>query len=120
LKGIELNGIRVDVRENLWNALVNLRDATEGRGLWIDAICINQANVEEHNRQVELMAYIFGRAKKVTVWLGAINTGLKPSVNRSYPEDMDTVKTMALCSCPYWYRIWIVQEISSAMNLEVR
>jgi hypothetical protein len=34
---------------------------------------------------------------------------------------MDTeVKTIALCSCPYWYRVWIVQEISSAMDLEVR
>jgi len=67
LKGIELNGVRVDIRENLWDALVNLRDAREDRVLWIDAICINQADVEERNRQVELMAYIFGRAKKVIV-----------------------------------------------------
>jgi len=100
---------------------VNLRDAREDRVLWIDAICIDQADVEERNRQVELMAYIFGRAKKVIVWLGAINAEFEPPVNRSYPEDMDTrVKTIALCSCPYWYRIWIVQEISSAMDLEVR
>jgi hypothetical protein len=40
LKGIALNGIRVDIRENLWDALVNLRDAREDRVLWIDAICI--------------------------------------------------------------------------------
>ena len=67
LKGIELNGVRVDIRENLWDALVNLRDAREDRVLWIDAICINQADVEERNRQVELMAYIFDLAKKVIV-----------------------------------------------------
>lgn len=121
LKGIELNGVRVDIRENLWDALVNLRDAREDRVLWIDAICINQADVEERNRQVELMAYIFGRAKKVIVWLGAINAEFEPPANGSYPEDTDTeVKTIALCSCPYWYRVWIVQEISSAMDLDVR
>jgi hypothetical protein len=50
-----------------------------------------------------------GRAKKVIVWLG------KPRVNTLFPAD-----SVALCSCPYWYRVWIVQEISSAMDLEVR
>jgi hypothetical protein len=29
VKGIELNGYPVNIRENLWSALVNLRDATE-------------------------------------------------------------------------------------------
>jgi hypothetical protein len=66
----------------------------------------NQVDGEEHNRQVELMAYIFGRAKKVIVWLRAINAEFEPPANGSYPEDMDTqVKTIALSSCPYWYRV---------------
>jgi hypothetical protein len=52
LKGIELNGQRVDIRENLWKALVQLRYTDHGRILWIDAICINQADLEERNHQV--------------------------------------------------------------------
>lgn len=73
VKGIKLNGTRVEVRENLWYALVHLRSATEERYLWIDAICINQADLEERSEQVQLMTHIYSRATKVLVWLGVIN-----------------------------------------------
>jgi hypothetical protein len=49
VKAVELNGYPVNIRENLWSALVNLRHARKERVLWIDAICINQADVEERN-----------------------------------------------------------------------
>jgi hypothetical protein len=38
--------------------------------LWVDAICINQDDIEERNRQVKLMAFIYSRALAVLVWLG--------------------------------------------------
>jgi hypothetical protein len=40
VKAIELNEITVQIRENLWFALVHLRDARRERVLWIDAIWI--------------------------------------------------------------------------------
>ena len=36
----------------------------------MDAICINQENDEEKSSQVAMMADIFKRAQRVTVWLG--------------------------------------------------
>ena len=41
------------------------------RWLWIDAICINQACIEEKNAQVSMMADIYRNARTVLVWLGA-------------------------------------------------
>jgi hypothetical protein len=42
----------------------------ETRRLWIDAICINQASIEERNHQVGLMGKVYERAETVLVWLG--------------------------------------------------
>lgn len=38
--------------------------------LWIDAICIDQSNLEERSAQVQLMRTIFSRAERVYLWLG--------------------------------------------------
>jgi hypothetical protein len=38
--------------------------------LWIDAICIDQSQVEERNHQVAMMGKIYSRAYEVLVWLG--------------------------------------------------
>ncbi len=59
VREIELDNTPVDVRRNLWWALYHLRSTTEERLLWIDAICIDQSNIEERNQQVILMAHIF-------------------------------------------------------------
>ncbi|KAM6536286.1 hypothetical protein FALCPG4_002295 [Fusarium falciforme] len=37
---------------------------------WADAICINQNDIEERNRQVQLMGSIYGSAPTVLAWLG--------------------------------------------------
>ena len=40
------------------------------RDLWIDAICVDQSNLNERGEQVTLMSRIFGGAANVLVWLG--------------------------------------------------
>jgi hypothetical protein len=40
------------------------------RKIWIDAICINQANSEEKNTQIPLMCDIYTQAATVVVWMG--------------------------------------------------
>jgi hypothetical protein len=122
-RGIELNETRVDIRQNLWSALVHLRDTREARILWIDAICINQADIEERNHQVKLMAYIFARAEEVLVWLG-LSDRIAPVKNNgptTSPEgnrDMMEEEIVDLCSRPYWRRVWIVQEIGGELPRE--
>ena len=120
LRAIELNGTRVEVRKNLALALVHLRHTSEERVLWIDAICINQADLEERNRQVELMSYIYARAKRVLVWLGIIVH--LPGAERGKKGDetgLDLNDLGTLCHQSYWRRIWIVQEIGAATDLEL-
>lgn len=39
------------------------------KGLWIDALCINQDDVTERNHQVALMAGIYSSADQVVIWL---------------------------------------------------
>ncbi|KAJ4990452.1 heterokaryon incompatibility protein [Stagonosporopsis vannaccii] len=38
--------------------------------LWIDMLCIDQANNAERNHQVQLMREIYSKASRVIVWLG--------------------------------------------------
>jgi Heterokaryon incompatibility protein (HET) len=63
------------VGPNLREAIEFLRDKHNERVLWIDAICINQADVQEKNKQLSIMPYIYTRAQTVVVWLGCHDFG---------------------------------------------
>jgi hypothetical protein len=55
---------------NLEAALRALRKTDEPRVFWIDAICINQADLQEQAAQVRMMWDIYKAASCVVVWLG--------------------------------------------------
>lgn len=61
---------------NLYSALRNLRKRRTGQTvdrrllIWIDALCIDQENLEERNDQVQRMKAIYQQAKRVVVYLG--------------------------------------------------
>lgn len=69
-QSVLLNGLLIEVRENLWQALWHLRLSHQDRILWIDALCINQENILERNHQVGLMSRIYSKAVVVLAWLG--------------------------------------------------
>ena len=58
------------ITPDLHTAMRQLRDSESVIFLWIDAICTDQANIQEKNHQVPLMADIYRRAEHVYVWLG--------------------------------------------------
>ncbi|KAF8849413.1 HET-domain-containing protein, partial [Acephala macrosclerotiorum] len=58
------------VTRNLGEALSYLRFENASRVLWIDAICVNQQDLDERSRQVKRMADIYSNAGRVIVWLG--------------------------------------------------
>jgi len=60
----------LNVSQNLDAALKHLRFEAEPRVLWVDAICINQEDLQERAQQVSLMGDIYRRAWQVVVWLG--------------------------------------------------
>lgn len=61
---------RFSVHRTVEGALRRLRRPDEPLRIWIDAICINQTDIEERSQQVALMKDIFSRAEEVHIWLG--------------------------------------------------
>ena len=68
---ITINGNTVQVGINCHYALWQVRQKSRATYYWIDALCINQSNMDEKNRQVQIMNEIFSRAGCVLVSLGS-------------------------------------------------
>lgn len=60
----------IPITTNLYDGLQQLRDQLKPRWLWVDALCINQANNQEKGHQVMRMGHVFSHASRVLVWLG--------------------------------------------------
>ena len=115
------------ITRNLESFLRVRRRQAEGKGvaLWVDAVCINQADPLEKNHQIPLMVSIYCFARKLTVWLGpvsadsdlAIDTIKRLGAGSPYdklpaltPEEMSALRD--LLSRPWWGRVWIIQELA--------
>jgi len=70
LTPLQINGQTLMVTLNLRTALLNIRQLDQPCTLWVDAVCIDQANVLERNHQVSIMDEIYRRATRTIVWLG--------------------------------------------------
>lgn len=64
------DGKLLEITPSLQEGLRHLRYKSETRLLWADAVCINQENIKEKNRQVMNMKRIYENATRVVVWLG--------------------------------------------------
>ncbi|KAL8672570.1 MAG: hypothetical protein Q9168_002975 [Polycauliona sp. 1 TL-2023] len=60
----------ITISQNLAVALKHLRSPFEPCDIWIDAICINQQDLNERSSQVGKMGDIYSNADQVIVWLG--------------------------------------------------
>ncbi|CAG9981192.1 unnamed protein product [Clonostachys byssicola] len=58
------------VTKNLYEAMMALRPINEPLIIWIDALCINQADDDEKSWQVGLMQEIYRQSHQVLAWLG--------------------------------------------------
>ncbi|KAI1819221.1 heterokaryon incompatibility protein-domain-containing protein [Xylaria intraflava] len=67
---ILVEGQPFQITENLECALRHLRHASSARVIWVDALCINQANIAERNHQVTLMKDIYSQCTRDLAWLG--------------------------------------------------
>jgi hypothetical protein len=77
------------VTRNLAAALRCLRPATlndsnDQLPIWIDAVCIDQENIDERTKQVRRMRSIYRDAERVVIWLGGFNE----------PSDKDVENTL--------------------------
>ncbi|KAF2106864.1 heterokaryon incompatibility protein-domain-containing protein [Lophiotrema nucula] len=76
----------LDVPKSIIPFLLRTRVRGETPPLWIDSICINQANKEEKEKQVRSMGKIYQRAKLTMMWIG-------PAADRS-DEALDFAKKL--------------------------
>lgn len=132
LKPVTVNGKRMDITENLWKALFNIRDSKRVQVLWVDAICIDQSNNDEKSIQIPLMSFIYSRAREVIVWLGDhkpprwveqgdISQWQGNWAVRKANDYWPVTKywLYLLTQEEYWKRCWIVQEIGIASKIMV-
>jgi len=138
---ITLNGHAFRITPNLHAALRRLRDLSHDRTLWIDQICINQADIQERNRQVDRMTLIYGYAKRTVIWLGEeacesframlLLRGLaRVAKEKDYEamlaaatrefSDISRWKALGLLfKRAWWHRTWVVQECAVTKDLVV-
>ncbi|EOD46461.1 putative het domain-containing protein [Neofusicoccum parvum UCRNP2] len=67
---LHCNAHALSVTQNLGDALKRFRLPTAPRVVWVDGLCINQADDREKGHQVKRMRLIYKRAARVLVWLG--------------------------------------------------
>jgi Heterokaryon incompatibility protein (HET) len=93
--GVKIEDGYIFVTVNCFDALQHLPRTTrkdgkvrvswfeaQARYIWIDAICINQEDIEERNQQVSIMPEIYRKAERVLVWLE------KTSIDPNLPLDI--------------------------------
>ena len=69
LAAIKVDGSIFPVTRNLESALRALRDTENAKVLWVDAMCINQADIKELGEQLRIMWDIYSSAELEVVWL---------------------------------------------------
>ncbi|KAM7212509.1 Heterokaryon incompatibility protein (HET) domain containing protein [Rhypophila decipiens] len=87
------NGKPMLLTPNLKQAMIRIRSSlprpapssnsaatNQGRILWIDAVCINQASLPERSHQVSLMKRIYYEAKSTIFYLGPSNSLIASAV----------------------------------------
>jgi hypothetical protein len=145
-ESIILDGIEFAVRKNLRDALGHLRNRARDTLFWIDALSINQLDIQERNRQLCMMSHIYFRASTVVIWLGKKYLKYQGQLSElkscqscaPLSTELDIVSThdtnqeaasivdhqeremvQELIADGYWNRLWIIQEIGRAQKKQV-
>ncbi|KAI4867569.1 heterokaryon incompatibility protein-domain-containing protein [Hypoxylon rubiginosum] len=86
------NGLNVIIQKNAFDMLSDLRRTDQARTVWIDAICIDQSNIEERASQVSIMHHIYRRAERVVIWLGKSDD--YSTISMTYAASLDVPKLL--------------------------
>lgn len=110
----------VSVRRNLWDFLHTMRRLQNEGPFWIDALCIDQLQMEEKAQQLELMPKIYAKAEAVIIWLGNCATaagidGLRQLQDRCSKPGPTLIPGRTnrwmglkyLVENKYWTRLWM-------------
>jgi hypothetical protein len=139
---IQVNEQTLYITKTLRSALFRLRNPDRSRTIWVDAICINQDDIEERGEQVKIMREIYSSASRTVVWLGVADedsdtafdiceqlvedaqtpgySGASFNAENNAPErteiDKNDESVPNLLARSWWTRVWVVQEIVLAKD----
>lgn len=132
---VNCEGTSLIVRQNLYDALQALRSTDEVRTFWIDALSMDQNNLKERVQQVEMMREIYAASQRTVIWLGAKDAASLEAVallkklatvpkgteaEIPFDEDESTWKELGvLYDNPWFYRIWIIQEVAVVKSVVI-
>jgi len=132
------SGALIYITANVKSCLPYLAVENESNYFWIDAVCINQANILEKDHQVSLMKAIYKSASTVIIWLGESNpfvdlaTELLNQNDWSFVNEALNTRNTAtkmihfrkgvthLVTRPWFTRLWTFQEAVLASEVEFR
>jgi hypothetical protein len=127
LREIFIHGQPVKIRPTLRAFLQTMAHDRPQMAVWADALCINQHDSEERNRQVSIMPHIFKLAREVYVWLGqgdddtnyALDHLADAKPQTPFDPEMFSICAAKLLKVPYWNRRWVIQEFALAQEIVV-
>jgi hypothetical protein len=116
---ILVSGKSFEVTRNCEMVLRRVRMQFSSRQIWIDAICIDQDNIDERGHQVRLMPRIYSGAKTVLIYVGEStpNSSLVLRSLSRHDSDVDLNSQFWLhwrevFARRYFNRVWILQEVA--------
>jgi len=125
-KSIILDSAPFSVTRNCEMALKRVRKRLSRRCIWIDAVCINQKNLDERGHQVQLMPQIYSRAKVVLIYIGESannSSSILQTISNGHGTDLDlpTARDALdhLLSRKYFSRVWVLQELALARKSDL-
>ncbi|KAI1415062.1 heterokaryon incompatibility protein-domain-containing protein [Hypoxylon sp. FL1857] len=101
-------------------AVRRLRTRDKPLRIWIDAVCINQANLAERGQQVRMMGDIYTHAAFVHIWLGESNQFIDTAfrVTRDvFNFNTDCCPAGVKCHCPGTPHTFTADEIRAASKI---
>ncbi|KAH8730409.1 heterokaryon incompatibility protein-domain-containing protein, partial [Phaeosphaeriaceae sp. PMI808] len=126
---IIIDNQNLSVTQNLYTALLRLQNHTCPRIIWVDAVCIDQANEKEKESQISLMVEIYAKASRVVVWLGeaegdgdrALEVIRLTGEKSARPSDTKELQQaiQKLLQRPWFQRIWVLQEMAAARHVSI-
>ncbi|KAF2023202.1 HET-domain-containing protein, partial [Setomelanomma holmii] len=112
-----------DEASNVATLLRYLRYKWFPRYLWLDALCINQQDVEEKGFQVSQMGDIYRKSGRTLIWLGSSRICSRPlsaleaavrARKAARWRDIDSSNSdfRDILELPWFRRRWVVQEVA--------
>lgn len=132
---VEIGELQISM--NLLAALRNARQTDQVAIMWVDAICIDQENIEERNQQVLVMWEIYIRASQTIIYLGEssefsddgfsliedLYSARQPNGTQVIFKDLSEAMTRHhwqglydILLRPWFKRIWVRQELAMSRN----